>query len=114
LLLKIAALGLAVPVTLVLDNARYQRSATVRGLAAKLQIGLLFFPAYSPNVNLIERFWLFAKKKVLYSKYYSTYSAFKDAIAATIGQMHTCYKTELDSLLTFTFQSFQHSQTVNV
>src|SRR5207247_1531941 len=48
LLRGVAAAGLGVPVTLVLDNARYQRCALVQGLAQALGIELLFLPGYSP------------------------------------------------------------------
>ena len=55
LLRKISALGLGVPITLVMDNARYQRCRLVQDLALTLHIELLFLPSYSPNLNLIER-----------------------------------------------------------
>lgn len=55
LLRQVAARRLAGPITFVLDNARYQRNATVQALAAQLGITLLFLPSYSPNLNLIER-----------------------------------------------------------
>jgi hypothetical protein len=54
LLHKLADLHLSVPITLVLDNARYQKCAVVFATAASLQIELCFLPAYSPNLNLIE------------------------------------------------------------
>ena len=66
LLRAIAARGLVGPVTLVLDNARYQRNALVQGLAKELGIGLLFLPSYSPNLNLIERLWRFMKRQAAY------------------------------------------------
>lgn len=47
----VAAKGLAGPVTMVLDNARYQRNAMVMALAAELKIELLFLPSYSPNLK---------------------------------------------------------------
>jgi len=58
------------PITLVLHNARYQKYAVVTEFALKLHIELLFLPAYSPSLNLIERLWKFVKKQVLYGKYY--------------------------------------------
>lgn len=67
LLRRIAALELTVPITLVLDNPRYQKCHLVRDLAATLNIELLYLPTYSPNLNLIERLWKFVKKKCLYS-----------------------------------------------
>jgi transposase len=55
LLRKISLLGADVPITLVLDNARYQKCKIVIALADALKIELLFLPPYSPNLNLIER-----------------------------------------------------------
>jgi transposase len=110
LLRKIAAAGLGVPVTLVLDNARYQKCQAVSTLAATLKIELLYLPSYSPNLNLIERFWKFTKKKVLYSKYYADFLAFKTAISQCIGEAHVKDKEELDSLLTLRFQTFEKAQ----
>lgn len=61
---------LAIPITIVLDNAKYQRCAKVVDYAKKLNIELLFLPTYSPNLNLIERLWKFVKKKCLRGQYY--------------------------------------------
>src|SRR5262249_14157602 len=57
LLRKIAAADLSGPVTIVLDNARYQRNAVMQALAKELGMTLLDLPSYSPNLNLIERPW---------------------------------------------------------
>jgi transposase len=62
-----------IPITLFLDNARYQKCALVIATAARLQIELCFLPPYSPNLNLIERLWRFVKKKCLYSTYYPSF-----------------------------------------
>ena len=79
LLRRIAQLGFEVPITLVLDNARYQKCRIVQELAETLDIELLYLPAYSPNLNLIERLWKFVKTKCLYCKYYAEFSDFKHA-----------------------------------
>jgi transposase len=95
------------PITIVLDNARYQRCALGQGLAQRLGMELLFLPAYSPNLNLIERFGKFGKKTGLYAKYYADHHAFQQAIIACIAQAADKHKEELESLLTWKFQSFK-------
>jgi len=95
------------PITLVLDNAKYQRCHLVEMLAKSMNIELLFLPPYSPNLNLIERFWGFVKRKCLYSRYYATFADFKKAILDVIEKAPTDYKEELASLLTLKFQVLQ-------
>lgn len=99
-----------VPITLVLDNARYQKCAIVFNLARLLNIELLYLPAYSPNLNLIERLWKFVKKKCLYSRYYDNFDAFKKSITDCLSKTDTDHKDELESLLTLRFQIFKESQ----
>ena len=89
LLVRIAKSAGEMPITLVLDNARYQKCPIVRELAEKLTIEFLYLPPYSPNLNLIERLWKFVKKKCLYSKYYTEFSDFKRAITDCLNQTHT-------------------------
>lgn len=114
LLHKLAALGLRIPITLVLDNARYQKCRLVQELADSLAIELLYLPSYSPNLNLIERLWKFVKKKCLYSKYYPEFSLFKTAITTCIEEAQGQHKQELDSLLTLRFQTFNKAQIMTV
>ena len=101
-----------IPVTVILDNARYQRCARVQAVAQTLGIELLYLPTYSPNLNLIERFWKFVKKQCLYSKYYPDSESFQQAILKCIEQAPTQHKDELDSLLTLRFQTFQDVPTI--
>ena len=95
-----------VPLTVVLDNARYQRCALVQTLAAILDIELLYLPPYSPNLNLIERLWKFVKKQCLYSTYYPDSTSFQRAIQDCLAKVPTHYQVELASLLTLRFQTF--------
>lgn len=112
LLEKLAALKLAVPITIFLDNARYQHCALVQATAARLKIELCFLPSYSPNLNLIERLWKFVKKQCLYSKYYADFGSFKTAIVDCLGETAGEHKQALDSLLSLRFQLFQNAQFV--
>ena len=95
------------PITLVLDNARYQHCKLVEVTATALGIHLLFLPPYSPNLNLIERLWKFVKKEVLYSKYYEKFPAFQQAILSCLDKTQTEYRKEIASLMTLRFQSLQ-------
>ena len=106
LLRKIAALGLTGPITLVLDNARYQHNALVKALAAQLGISLLFLPSYSPNLNLIERLWKFTKRRALYGRYHPTFREFQAAIQEVLDGLTTRYAEPLASLMTLNFQQF--------
>lgn len=64
---------------IILDNARYHYSKEVKAFLEGKNIRLVFLPAYSPNLNLIERLWKFFKKQVLYNRYYQDVSAFRKA-----------------------------------
>lgn len=107
LLHKIAALGLGVPITLVLDNARYQRCRLVQDLAATLGLELLFLPSYSPNLNLIERLWKFTKKAVLNSRHQPCFAAFRGTIDKCLDELSSTYRSQLATLMTPNFQSFE-------
>lgn len=107
LLRNIAALGLKGQVTLVLDNARYQRNAVVAALAAQLGLELLFLPSYSPNLNLIERLWRFLKRRSIYGRYHPTFADFKAAIQETIAGIPTTHAKQLATLMTLNFQQFE-------
>lgn len=114
LLQRIAELNLRLPITLVMDNAAYQKCALVKNLADQLDIELLFLPSYSPNLNLIERLWKFVKTKVLYSRYYANFGDFRRAITGCLNETHTTHKAELASLLTWNFQTFKKCEIVSI
>ena len=91
------------PITLVLDNARYQRNRQVTELAAELGIELLYLPTYSPNLNLIERVWKFVKSKCLRNRYYEDFGKFRGAIDSFLDSLNGSNKILLESLLTEKF-----------
>ena len=107
LLRAIAAERLVGPVTVVLDNARYQRNQVVQGLAVELDIRLLFLPSYSPHLNLIERLWGFAKRRSVYGKYHPDFASFRAAIENALAGIPTTHAKALESLMTLQFQTFE-------
>ena len=106
LLRAVAEASVGLPITLVLDNARYQKCALVQGLAASLGIELLYLPSDSPNLNLIERVWRFVRKQSLDSTYFEDFTQFRTAIDGCLEGLSTVHKGEMDTLLTHKFQMF--------
>jgi len=97
-------------ITIVLDNAAYQRCLLVQDMAKELRIKLLFLPPYSPNLNLIERLWKFIKKQALNNRYYETFADFKTSIDACLKNIHKKYKSETTTLMTLKFQVLKNDQ----
>lgn len=97
-------------ISLVMDNARYQKCQVVWKKAQQLNIKLVYLPSYSPNLNLIERLWKFVKKTCLNATYYESFDAFKTAIKNCLSQTHTSHKPALDTLLAHNFQTFDNSK----
>jgi len=107
LLRSVAGAALGLPITLVLDNARYQKCALVQGLAASLGIELLYLPSYSPNLNLIERLWRFVRVESLNSTYHEKFEDFRAAIDGCLDGLSTVHKGEMETLMTHRFQMFE-------
>lgn len=62
------------------DNAPYYRNKSVAQYLAHSKICLHFLPAYSPNLNPIERLWKWMKERVVYNVYYEDFEDFRKAI----------------------------------
>src|SRR5919202_5305443 len=87
---------------LYLDNARYYSKPVVKEwLAAHREFHLVFLPAYSPNLNLIERLWKFLRKKAL-NRWHKTFEAMQGAVAEVLDRLGE-YRVELTTLLTERF-----------
>ena len=114
LLRKVAARSVGVPITLVMDNARYQRCALVQTTAKDLGLELLFLQSYSPNRNLIERLWKFVKKEVLNSRHHQDFQKFQAAIDGCLADMPMKHKEKLATLLTHNFQTWENVSLLNV
>jgi transposase len=108
-LLALIAVEATRPITLILDNARYQHCRRVKEEAERRGIHLLFLPSYSPNLNLIERLWKFTKTKALRGKHYNDFTLFQQAIANCLDRTATDYAEHMKTLMTLKFQTFDET-----
>lgn len=88
---------------MTLDNARYYKNGIITEYLKTSKIKLLFLPAYSPNLNLIERLWKFMRRTILYNQYYEKFADFKQAVMQFFENINQ-YDHKLATLLTRNFQ----------
>ncbi len=86
-----------------MDNAAYNRAYAVRDLAIELNIELIYLPAHSPNLNIIERLWKFFKKEVMQNKYRQEFTDFYESICSFFKDLDK-YEDKFKTLLTLNFQ----------
>jgi transposase len=90
-----------------LDNARYQHATLLKEWIAQTQkdAGVTFdlrhLPAYSPNLNLIERLWKFLRKEAL-QRWHPTFGDMQQAVADVLDNLPR-YRKQLDTLMTERF-----------
>jgi len=86
----------------ICDNARYYRGKAVTAFLETSRIQVEFLPAYSPNLNLIERFWKYFKSQTLYNQNYGTFDRFKTTCQDFLKNLDP-HVPRLRSLLTENF-----------
>ena len=90
---------------LIMDNARYNHAKLFKAYVDKSKrIHLMYLPAYSPNLNIIERLWKFFKEEKLYGQYYETYTEFTSVVMDFFKNIEK-YKKQLSTRLTDNFQT---------
>ena len=89
---------------LILDNAKYFHARKVTEfLKENPKLEIEFLPPYAPNLNLIERLWGFAKKKLVKNKYYKEYKTFRAKVFRFLNNIGE-YTDELKTLMTEKFE----------
>lgn len=83
----------------VVDNARYYKNKDVTTYLdnKSCKIRLIFLPAYSPNLNLIERLWKYLRQKIIGTKYREKFKEFKEDINYFLN--HTSEYPDLKSFI---------------
>jgi transposase len=100
-------------IRIVLDNASYQRCELVLNKANELNIELLFLPAYSPNLNLIERVWKFVKSKLLGASYIDAFADYSENISDFVANLHSDNAEKMSKLVSENFQLFHDCHILN-
>ncbi|OHD52158.1 MAG: hypothetical protein A2096_14740 [Spirochaetes bacterium GWF1_41_5] len=88
------------------DNARYNHSKKVKEYLTTTKVKLVYLPAYSPNLNLIERLWRLLKRSVIANTYYEHFDDFRVACMRYLRRRDPPFKKTLDRLMTENFQTF--------
>ena len=65
---------------IILDQSGYHRSQLVRDKALEQNMMLHYLPAYSPNLNSIERVWMVMNEECRNNIFFSSAKMFRDAI----------------------------------
>ncbi len=103
LLDKISATYPGEEMSLVMDIARYQRSRLVMEMADALDMELLYRPANSRKLNLIERVWRLIKARCLRNKYFPNFMVFTGAIDEFLASLNGQNRDDLKKLVTEKF-----------
>ena len=64
-------------ILLVMDGAGWHKS---KGLKIPKNIEIIYLPPYSPELNPVERLWLYIKQHTIKNKIYKTISLLEDSI----------------------------------
>jgi transposase len=86
----------------ICDNARYYKNKALRAWLADKPICQVFLPPYSPNLNLIERFWKFLRQKIINTTFYRTKGQFRTAVLDFFTRLDE-FGQDLAALLTRKF-----------
>lgn len=89
---------------LLMDNASYNHSYELKDfIKCHPRVYLKYFPAYSPNLNIIERLWKFFHTKHR-NRYFEKFKEFEKEVLRFFKTIHR-YDSELKTLLTDSFQT---------
>jgi transposase len=73
-LVKVSRQYLDKKVIVVVDNVRYHHAKRLKPILEKYKhkLELVYLPAYSPDLNPVERIWWYMRKKITHNRYIET------------------------------------------
>lgn len=93
-------------VYIILDNAKHHHARLIKNWRLHHpRFKFIFLPAYSPNLNLIERLWRFFHQKVTWNHYFETFEEFKRETLTFFKNLKQ-YEKELATLMADNFQLY--------
>jgi transposase len=101
-----------------LDNARYQHAKVLKAWVEQAKadravtFDLKYLPAYSPNLNLIERLWKFLRKQALQT-WHESFEKMQQAVASVLDNL-SHYQEQLHTLMTERFHLTPDLSTIEV
>jgi len=94
---------------LILDQAGYQSGTMVAEEANKLNIHLHYLPAYSPNLNPIERLWKVMNEHARNNKFFKTAHEFRNNIMAFFARTVPKIASSLSARINDNFQKLDYA-----
>ena len=87
-------------IAMVLDNARIHHAKLIQPFLEenKDRLELVFLPAYSPELNLIEGLWKWLKSAVIYNVFYKHTYEIKRAVDAFVKHINSVPQEVVDRL----------------
>jgi len=75
---------------LVMDNASYHHSAKVQAFLSLLEqrVQVFWLPQYCPELNIIERFWLYLKQTVSANKLYRSAAELRQQVVRLLDKQN--------------------------
>ena len=78
------------PVVITIDNAPWHQGAAItEALAAHPHLHLYRLPSYSPQLNVVERFWRVLRRRATHNRLFLTMAALRTTLRANLCYFHT-------------------------
>lgn len=97
----------ATKIHIVCDNGRANKNKLVEEYLKTSKIEIHYLPAYSPNLNAIERLWKVMREKTTYNKCYENFADFGKAIRKFFFEDIPKMKEKLSKRINDNFQKIE-------
>ena len=100
---------IALKLHVILDQSGYHRSGMLKKTAKALNIKLHYLPAYSPNLNPIERLWKVMNEHVRNNKFFGSAKEFRKKVYDFFEETLPVISDTLSTRINDNFQKLNHA-----